>query len=484
MALRLFHLPHRLGSSRESSPTAAATPYRSLLLQAERLPPIVHHSSSSARCHGRVPCRTDHTLKMTMKCRLRMSVSNLQTSDGETSDCVSSIRGGAMAADGETSDSRSSIRQGATGAKDEETSSCNAGIKEQRPVVVVPVVSENTISRTATILAGSLLLFLSLGLSKVAPAFARKVASPPSTTTTTTASLLQEEEEAQNQGKSSPLSNLTETETSSSDVGVSQQNPTPDKEKVPEFQTDPAELVLLKFLERHPEDLKALEGLMYVRLRKGDVKAALKILEKLLELRPAHLPWQLIRAQSLDFVGDLDEARQAFQAILEKNPLSARALQGLAIVMSKTGEEKESLEMLKKAVDAALKAERPKEAINVRMLLAQMHTMQGNLKEALDEYQDVVKVDPTDFRPYLCQGLVYSILGKTEEAEKQFSKYRQLCPNTFPNRGYLDDLLLNAKTMARRIESRKGKKPAPGKRPMKPMRQPTAVGVGPPPDSE
>lgn len=233
-----------------------------------------------------------------------------------------------MAADGETSDSRSSIRRGAMGAKDEETSSCNAGIKEQRPVVVVPVVSENTISRTATILAGSLLLFLSLGLSKVAPAFARKVASPPSTTTTTTtASLLQEEEEAQNQGKSSPLSNLTETETSSSDVGVSQQNPTPDKEKVPEFQTDPAELVLLKFLERHPEDLKALEGLMYVRLRKGDVKAALKILEKLLELRPAHLPWQLIRAQSLDFVGDLDEARQAFQAILEKNPLSARALQ-------------------------------------------------------------------------------------------------------------------------------------------------------------
>ncbi len=230
-----------------------------------------------------------------------------------------------MAADGETSDSRSSIRRGAMGAKDEETSSCNAGIKEQRPVVVV---SENTISRTATILAGSLLLFLSLGLSKVTPAFARRVASPPSTTTTTTtASLLQEEEEAQNQGKSSPLSNLTETETSSSDVGVSQQNTTPDKEKVPEFQTDPAELVLLKFLERHPEDLKALEGLMYVRLRKGDVKAALKILEKLLELRPAHLPWQLIRAQSLDFVGDLDEARQAFQAILEKNPLSARALQ-------------------------------------------------------------------------------------------------------------------------------------------------------------
>ncbi len=230
-----------------------------------------------------------------------------------------------MAADGETSDSRSSIRRGAMGAKDEEILSCNAGIKEQRPVVVVPVVSENNISRTATILAGSLLLFLSLGLSKVTPAFARKVASPPSTTTT--ASLLQEEEEAQNQGKNSPLSNLTETETSSSDVGVSQQNTTPDKEKVPDFQTDPAELVLLKFLERHPEDLKALEGLMYVRLRKGDVKAALKILEKLLELRPAHLPWQLIRAQSLDFVGDLDEARQSFQAILEKNPLSARALQ-------------------------------------------------------------------------------------------------------------------------------------------------------------
>jgi hypothetical protein len=43
---------------------------------------------------------------------------------------------------------------------------------------------------------------------------------------------------------------------------------------------------------------------------------------------------------------------------------------------------------------------------NVVTLLA---CLQGNLKEALDEYQDVVKVDPTDFRPYLCQVLYPSI---------------------------------------------------------------------------
>lgn len=94
-----------------------------------------------------------------------------------------------------------------------------------------------------------------------------------------------------------------------------------------EEEVDPAELVLLSFLKRHPEDIKALEGLMYIRLRKGSVAKALEIVDDLLALRPDHAPWQLVRAQALEFLGDLKAARHAFEKVLEKDPLSARALQ-------------------------------------------------------------------------------------------------------------------------------------------------------------
>lgn len=37
-------------------------------------------------------------------------------------------------------------------------------------------------------------------------------------------------------------------------------------------------------------------------------------------------------------------------------------------------------------------------------------------------------------------------MDKKEEAEEQFETYRSLVPEEFPNRGFLDDLVLEAKT--------------------------------------
>jgi len=160
------------------------------------------------------------------------------------------------------------------------------------------------LQRLAEILVGSALLVATLGLGFTKPALAR-----PSTMETS--------------------SNVLNEELDSDKTITSETDPR--SESTPSQSTkeerDPAELVLLSYLERHPEDVKALEGLMYVRLRKGSIANALETVENLLALRPDHAPWQLIRAQALEFLGDLDEARRAFELILEKDPLSARALQ-------------------------------------------------------------------------------------------------------------------------------------------------------------
>lgn len=44
------------------------------------------------------------------------------------------------------------------------------------------------------------------------------------------------------------------------------------------------------------------------------------------------------------------------------------------------------------------------------------------------------------------QGIVYSLLDKQKEAEEKFEIYRSLVPEEFPQRGFLDDVVLAAKT--------------------------------------
>lgn len=165
--------------------------------------------------------------------------------------------------------------------------------------------------RLAGVFLGSALLVASLGLGLTRPALARaSPSSPPSTSSSVAAE--------QGSDDSNPEDVL--------EAGEMERTPSqPTKEE--EEKRDPAELVLLSYLQRHPEDVKSLEGLLYVRLRNGSVEKALETVDALLALRPDHAPWQLIRAQSLEFLGDLDAARHAFEAILEKDPLSARALQ-------------------------------------------------------------------------------------------------------------------------------------------------------------
>lgn len=44
------------------------------------------------------------------------------------------------------------------------------------------------------------------------------------------------------------------------------------------------------------------------------------------------------------------------------------------------------------------------------------------------------------------QGIIYSLLDQKKEAAEQFETYRALAPEEFPQRGFLDDVVLAAKT--------------------------------------
>ncbi|KAJ7297042.1 hypothetical protein O6H91_04G009000 [Diphasiastrum complanatum] len=244
----------------------------------------------------------------------------------------------------------------------------------------------------------------------------------------------------------------------------------------PRSQPKDKEALLEEFVESNPSNINAHRTLLHLYMRKGEVQSAVGVLDKLVTLQPDNLEWKYLKAQAYDFSGDVKAAREAFEELSKLQPLSARILQGLAVCMQKTGENPSAIiEMLNNAVRKAIAEKKTKEARNLRMLLGQILTLQGNLGDALKQYKQMEKEDSKDFRPYLCQGLVYSILGKTEEAENYFRRYHELCPSNFPNRGYLDELMLKAKTEARKFQEHQRKEresESRGLRSNKPMKQP------------
>jgi len=247
----------------------------------------------------------------------------------------------------------------------------------------------------------------------------------------------------------------------------------------PDDKLEEKEQIVIEYLKTHPKDVQALKVVLYARMSKGDTDKAIKIVERLMFLEPYQMEWRLVKAQLQDFAGQLQEAEQGFREFLEIQPLSVRALQGLAMVMHRRGEDAAMMEMLEGALEKAIQFKKENEAYNLKLLLGHMYIVQDELQMALEHYQRLIDENPNDFRPYLCQGIVYAVLDKKDEAEQQFEKYRKLVPANFEFQGFMDKVMWSAKTESRkRYEQRKKNEEllAQGKTPPKPMKQPSAGG--------
>ena len=146
-------------------------------------------------------------------------------------------------------------------------------------------------------------------------------------------------------------------------------------------------------------------------------------------------------AHLLSYSGDSEIAHQLFEEILLKDPLSVEAYHGL--VMAASGSESEEklvgiLERVRIAMAICKKEKKKEELRDFGLLVAQIRVMEGKYEETLKLYEELVKAEPRDFRPSLCQGIIYTLMRKKDEAGKQFQKYRRLVPKGHPYARYFD----------------------------------------------
>ncbi|KAK9935675.1 hypothetical protein M0R45_022765 [Rubus argutus] len=194
---------------------------------------------------------------------------------------------------------------------------------------------------------------------------------------------------------------------------------------------------LSDFLGSNSDAIDALKSLLQQKLENGEDEEALRILQRLVSAQPSATEWKFLMARVLSEMGETQSARQVFEEILAANPLSFEALFENALLMDRSGEGHAVIRRLEEALRIAEEENKAKEARDVKLIMAQLQFLQKNVEDALNSYNELVKEDPKDFRPYFCRGMIYSLLDRNDEAKEQFEKYRQLSPKKFEVDGYL-----------------------------------------------
>ncbi|XP_043715276.1 protein SLOW GREEN 1, chloroplastic-like [Telopea speciosissima] len=202
---------------------------------------------------------------------------------------------------------------------------------------------------------------------------------------------------------------------------------------------------LSQFLESHSDAVDALKSLLQRKLEDGEDEEGLKILRRLVEVQPLEVEWKFLMARLLNEMGENAESRKVYEDILAVNPLSFEALFENALLMDRCGEGVAVLKRLEEALELAEEEQKSKEARDVRLIMAQIQFLQKNIDEALKSYQELAKEDPKDFRPFFCQGVIYSMLDRNKEAREQFAKYHDLSPKKFEVDGFLQTPLTRMK---------------------------------------
>ncbi|GKV30066.1 hypothetical protein SLEP1_g38927 [Rubroshorea leprosula] len=213
------------------------------------------------------------------------------------------------------------------------------------------------------------------------------------------------------------------------------------------------ERTLDEYLIRYPDDLKALRSLMEVKIKLGKLQEAIEVINRMIELEPEEIEWQMLKAQIRTFSGEHESAKKEFEAILVKDPYRVEAYHGLVMAYSDSGQELKELEKrISEAMEKCKKEKKTKDLRDFKLLIAQIRLIEDEHFAALKIYQELVKEEPRDFRPYLCMAIIYTLLKKKDEAEKHFAKFRNLVPKSHPYRQYFDDSMFATKLFAEKAE--------------------------------
>ena len=201
-------------------------------------------------------------------------------------------------------------------------------------------------------------------------------------------------------------------------------------------------------LQREPDNLTALQGLLQVKLEliqsgKGNIEEVIPPLEKLSELNPSSTDYNVLLAQAKAYTGDREGAAQIYRSLLTNKPGDLKALQGLVNLLLQQERPEAAIGLLQDTLKTApLKNQVEPESVDivsVQLILGQVYSEEKRYDEAIAVYDEAIKGNAEDFRPILAKAIILKEQGNTEASQELFNQAIELAPA-----GFKDQIKLEA----------------------------------------
>ncbi len=170
----------------------------------------------------------------------------------------------------------------------------------------------------------------------------------------------------------------------------------------------------LKLLaSQYPEDIDVLHQLATALLRAGELRESIIHLRKVLFMRPEHLIARTNMGNALLLLGYLDQANEAFSAVLEVEESNKNALYGMASLLLQWERYDEAMSFARKLVELL-----PKSAAT-HCLIADIAIKKANMDVAVLHYRTALRHDP-GYVPALQGAAHLLLLRKHPEKAREY----------------------------------------------------------------
>ena len=159
-------------------------------------------------------------------------------------------------------------------------------------------------------------------------------------------------------------------------------------------------------------------GIAYLQL--GKVKEALADLTKVAEMSPSSAGAKVNLARVYRATGDLDKAKEIYEAALENEKDNFDALSGLTAILNRKGNQDESRSLIAGAVKDAGNDKGLKAALH--FLRAGTFNSEGDAKKAEAEYKKAIELDKNYLPAYSAYASLLISRNETDAALKQYQQ--------------------------------------------------------------
>ncbi len=189
-----------------------------------------------------------------------------------------------------------------------------------------------------------------------------------------------------------------------------------------EAQGEKEEALYRKAFELCPTMAEAPYNLAVLLKKKGSLDAALENLRAALRAREDQ-NFRIELGNVLSLSGNIEEAEREFRRVLDENPRSPKALQGIALLYASKGENAKALDFLERAKEAD-------ELDSVTWFnLAVLYDRANQLEAAVQAFERAAALSPKDGSIQLFLGRTLRRLGETEKSRRALERAADLSPD-------------------------------------------------------